>query len=65
MHEGGAGLGAGRINGVFFQQFETLPQPLPELREGTTLSFYPVCYQDIPSGLFIRKSYTEEQSKGS
>ena len=34
MHEGGTGLGAGRIIGAFFQQFETLPQPLPELREG-------------------------------
>ncbi len=30
-----AGLGAGRIIGAFLQQFETLPQPLPELREGS------------------------------
>jgi len=29
-----AGLGAGRIIGPFRQLFETLPQPLPELREG-------------------------------
>ena len=29
-----AGLGAGRIIGLFLQLFETLPQPLPELREG-------------------------------
>jgi hypothetical protein len=29
-----AGLGAGRVIGPFLQLFETLPQPLPELREG-------------------------------
>jgi hypothetical protein len=40
MHEGGTGLGAGRVIGPFLQLFETLPQPLPELRGGATASMY-------------------------
>jgi hypothetical protein len=37
MHEGGAR--GGSYNGAFLQQFETLPQPLPELRQGGYIVF--------------------------
>ena len=56
-----AGLGAGRVIGPFLQLFETLPQPLPELREGGYSAHVLVlsgcarrCASTMPTGSWVR-----------
>ena len=61
-------LGDGHFNkpiGAFFQLFETLPQPLPELREGGYIVFLSGMLSEYSSGFLIGTFFTGEQSKGS